>query len=392
LRITAAELLWHKFLTKRDRPDKMDSAKMKRPSKIFNPMFKTQTLKAAELENKAADYRRLKSTPVNSPELISDSEGEEADTPGIYGEGKEEAGAEPKQFNQVMLQAQNRMILIAVLSDQKEEICDEVLAQLQTSRESRKPKLEKNQLFTVMSALGAFARNENSNDLDDELAQLSSDCSYDHLLRDDVEQSCFYIPSAVTAANKRHGTPPHCVFAIDDIVHRGVHCILSVLSPDSVKSSSEKPTPTKSPSQMSLIGTPQTTPTSSVDAKEINKHLRLALDENLQLLRDMNDILRHYVSEFKGQPSIKKRVTFQTTDSDECVDGPVAVGNSDLVAWLEEIQLDQPSIQRFVAEKLTLRDVQDHMTRADVIDLKLKIGPRCRVWAAITEYRSSNSS
>ena len=88
------------------------------------------------------------------------------------------------------------------------------------------------------------------------------------------------------------------------------------------------------------------------------------------------------------------------------MDGPVAMGNSDLVAWLEEIQLDQPSIRRvcngadplssrlthfqvgrpfkcpefyrlfpfvqFVAEKLTLRDVQDHMTRDDVIDLKLK--------------------
>ena len=53
-------------------------------------------------------------------------------------------------------------------------------------------------------------------------------------------------------------------------------------STDSVKSSTEKPTPTKSPSQTSLVGTPQTTPTSSVDAKEINKHLRLALDENLQ--------------------------------------------------------------------------------------------------------------
>ena len=30
------------------------------------------------------------------------------------------------------------------------------------------------------------------------------------------------------------------------------------------------------------------------------------------------------------------------------------------------------SFVQFVAEKLTLRDVQDHMTRDDVIDLKLK--------------------
>lgn len=37
-------------------------------------------------------------------------------------EEEEEAGGQQKQFNQVMLQAQNRMILIAVLSDQKDKV------------------------------------------------------------------------------------------------------------------------------------------------------------------------------------------------------------------------------------------------------------------------------
>ena len=57
---------------------------------------------------------------------------DEPDTPGldyVMGEGGEEGerggegegGTHPKQFNQVMLQAQNRMVLIAVLSDQKEK-------------------------------------------------------------------------------------------------------------------------------------------------------------------------------------------------------------------------------------------------------------------------------
>ena len=81
------------------------------------------------------------------------------------------------------------------------------------------------------------------------------------------------------------------------------------------------------------------------------------------------------------------------------MDGSVAMGDSELIAWLEEIELDQTSIQRvcnqashfnigrpikcpklhrlfpcsqFIAEKLTLRDVQDNMTRDDIVDLKLK--------------------
>lgn len=53
-----------------------------------------------------------------------------------------------------------------------------------------------------------------------------------------------------------------------------------------VKKTEEKrqapPTPTKTPSQTSLVGTPNATPTSSVDSKEIGKQLRSALDDNLQ--------------------------------------------------------------------------------------------------------------
>ncbi|CAI8012068.1 Mitogen-activated protein kinase kinase kinase 5 [Geodia barretti] len=291
-----------------------------------------------------------------------------------------------------MLQAQNRMVLIAVLSDQKEKICEEVLTKL---KESRPPRVDKGQLLVVISALALFARSDSDTGLEDILGQLKRDCFHDHHLRDDVELSCkTLIPAAVTMANKRHGTAPHAMFAIDEIVLCGVRSILVIVSPESVQSILEKipPTPTKSPSHTSLtVTTPVTTPTSSVDARDVQRQLRTALEENLQLLKDMNDVMRTYVLEVKGQmprPAARKKVTFQT-DSVEDVDSGVATGDSNLVAWLEDIQLDHASIQRFVAEQLTLSDVRDHMTREDVVDLKLKIGPRCRVWAAISEYRSS---
>ena len=67
-----------------------------------------------------------------------------------------------------------------------------------------------------------------------------------------------------------------------------------------------------------------------------------------RLLKDMNDVMRSYLLECKGQmprPSAKKKVTFQTDSSDN-VDSGVAMGDSELVSWLESIQLDQASIQR----------------------------------------------
>lgn len=60
--------------------------------------------------------------------------------------------------------------------------------------------------------------------------------------------------------------------------------------------------------------------------------------------------MRVYVSEVKGQlprGAVKKRVTFQTeTSSAEGVDSGVAMGDSDLVSWLEGLELDQVSIQK----------------------------------------------
>jgi len=35
----------------------------------------------------------------------------------------------------------------------------------------------------------------------------------------------------VTAANKRHGTQPHCIFAIDNIVRRAANTVLTIVSP-----------------------------------------------------------------------------------------------------------------------------------------------------------------
>lgn len=35
----------------------------------------------------------------------------------------------------------------------------------------------------------------------------------------------------VTAASKRHETPPHCIFAIDSLVRRAVQSVLAIVSP-----------------------------------------------------------------------------------------------------------------------------------------------------------------
>lgn len=50
-------------------------------------------------------------------------------------------------------------------------------------------------------------------------------------LRNDIVSAITYFPSAVTEAHKRQDTPPHCIFAIDNLIRKAVNEIMRILSP-----------------------------------------------------------------------------------------------------------------------------------------------------------------
>ena len=56
-------------------------------------------------------------------------------------------------------------------------------------------------------------------------------CKGDGRLRSEVELAIYHFPGVVTAAHKRRDTPPHCIFAVDNLVRTAVNEALSVLSP-----------------------------------------------------------------------------------------------------------------------------------------------------------------
>ena len=69
-------------------------------------------------------------------------------------------------------------------------------------------------------------------------ANLKELCS-NQQLRAQVELAIFHFPNMVTAAHKRRGTPPHCIFAIDNLVRKAVNGLLSVVSPGELESFSQ---------------------------------------------------------------------------------------------------------------------------------------------------------
>ena len=62
---------------------------------------------------------------------------------------------------------------------------------------------------------------------------LSQDCKNPQL-SNEVEQVIFHVPNVIAAASKRRDTPPHCIFAIDNLVRRAVNGLLTILIPGKV--------------------------------------------------------------------------------------------------------------------------------------------------------------
>lgn len=92
LRVTATELLWHEFLAKRVRPDRLESVPARITSAI--PGVASKSLTISRVEKATADYRRLKSTPVHSPETVNTFDISENGERAINADEPETLGAE----------------------------------------------------------------------------------------------------------------------------------------------------------------------------------------------------------------------------------------------------------------------------------------------------------
>ena len=62
-------------------------------------------------------------------------------------------------------------------------------------------------------------------------ADLCKKCKTDSNLRSQVEYAIYHFPGVVTAAHKRHDTPPHLIFAVENLVRMAVNEVLRILSP-----------------------------------------------------------------------------------------------------------------------------------------------------------------
>ncbi|XP_065906670.1 mitogen-activated protein kinase kinase kinase 15-like isoform X2 [Dysidea avara] len=309
-------------------------------------------------------------------------------------------------FNQLMNYTQNQIVLNNVLSKEKFKIIDDLLNRLEEYGQfSHDRDILKDHLTTVTEAMITFVKKENIQEMVTDLNDINMACMEDKQLRRTIEEALFIFPGVVTEAHKRHQTPPHCIFAVDRLVHRAVSEVLSIVSPDTATDIGGQSTFT----DLSGWDLVQDEQINDKGYHELKKQLKSAHDETLSLMtellqvrQELNDRMRSDIHEQRIKlKSIKNTkpppaVRFNLED-DEAQDddegGHLHNGVDDeLLQWLRLCDAAQDSItHKLISEQVTLSDLLEHFTKDDLNGLGIKFGPRSRIWSAITKHRESTT-
>lgn len=112
-------------------------------------------------------------------------------------------------------------------------------------------------------------------------------------------------------------------------------------------------------------------------AEHTEEFMRSFINKQTDMYHELNSGLRN---------SNGKRPFRQTTAEEEDV---TKYGDQELVAWLRYNSFCDDVIRKIIREEFTLEVFHRSVTKEDLRDIGLKIGPRCRLWECITRLQQS---
>ncbi|KAL5457257.1 hypothetical protein EMCRGX_G034504 [Ephydatia muelleri] len=405
-RATADELLDHPFLRKPNQstfPTQQQSE-----VNADQQMFSTIPLpQASHLKAQYEEYKnKLQAPIVPYDRSISDASS---------GDGHTRTEDESQGFEQVKMHAQNQTTLIKVLTECKDQFCTELLQKLKEGGgggggDTKKIKITEDQLLSFIDGVASYIRHEDEEELRTSLDSLAHSCKDDQPLKTELEQIVYVFPSLITAAHKQYGIAPHRMFAIENEVRRALALTLAILSPVTTQRKGDPANSTDSNSVARKLSRAKATTstlsaTSPGDDKErislrkqlkdfAEEHTRL-MTELVKLREDVNEQLRHSVKEqqLKSQNSkvckqcghtllsavdVKAHTTIQ----------PAPPADERLLSWLDSLDIDQATVEKFVAEGFSMDDVYHYLTREDLVDMQIRVGLRSRIWGKLLTLRA----
>ncbi|KAL5266115.1 hypothetical protein ACHWQZ_G006686 [Mnemiopsis leidyi] len=200
-------------------------------------------------------------------------------------------------------------------------------------------------------------------------------------------------PDAVQGIIKDHSDEPHWMLVIQPMVKKAVWSVREALQPGETKLSRLTSMDTETPSDSAL----RQSPSCASEENHLNfRRLTEMQDEFFRRLGEQQEeLFRNF---FRSQTEIYNVLSTELRNGNG--KRPFPSGSSmeddidkyhdqDLVAWLKFNQFPDETVRKIIHEDFTLADFQKSVTKEDLRDIGLKIGPRCRLWECITKLQQS---
>ncbi|XP_076165507.1 apoptotic signal-regulating kinase 1 isoform X4 [Ptiloglossa arizonensis] len=381
----------------------------------------TPSIETSETDTAGASMtRRSSSGGLLSPEVE------------LGGQPGQKTGEEQEGFYLLKKDSQRRMTLTRVLTQDEAKICEVWMRGIHQAE--GQTVLQTSQLVLLMRALRDYIAEQNHEVIVIAIRTLKEELDFDSTAINHLNLAIYLFQTAVNEVLRMHSIKPHWMFALDNLVRNAVQAAITVLSPElganllgqeRVQPGGQGPEE-GSTSGVSTVNSVKSQKTGdSIDNKYWKEYRDQMGDlkvENMRLLQELIEsqksyqiLLQQALDEQRAQvntltrlcESINRRTMrqesgYNSSQSGNTVNQPVSVivseAQSDAVSytdqafveWLQNLQIDDASIERFMYEQYTLEDILCHVTRDDIRRLNLRGGVELRIWQAILKHRQSS--
>ncbi|XP_033739791.1 mitogen-activated protein kinase kinase kinase 5-like [Pecten maximus] len=305
--------------------------------------------------------------------------------------------------------SERRITLVHILDLDTDKICKTWLDLLHKDATISNPKITVEHLRPLLCGLRTYIQDQNAGVISETLEKLKILVDFDVTAIMEIKLALYVFHEAVGKCLKCHNIQPHWMFALDNLLRSAVQRAITILSPELGASLSVG----SKEDEVDTSGVPSTNSNKSAlayrpspETAELRTQLDNIEEDNLRLLHELIDVNRSYGNLLRKSIEDKKlhiehvkvsgnlshpNVTMPTTQGKRVPEIHEPPDES-LVTWLKEQKLDEESIQKVSAEQYTLEDILEIVNYEDLRQLNLRGGMVCRLWKAITKWRSKQKS
>ncbi|XP_035233225.1 mitogen-activated protein kinase kinase kinase 15-like isoform X1 [Stegodyphus dumicola] len=320
---------------------------------------------------------------------------------------------EQEQGNFYLLKkdSQRRAIIVKILSENAEQICEIWMEDL--VQKTPGLVLTMQHLRDLLEGLREYIPEQNKQPVQLAISHLKEEVEFDGIAVHQMHMALYIFQDAVKAILRQQNIMPHAVFALDNLVRSSVQAAVSILSPE-LGDNLEGKNYENEPEEVSTLGISTAASMkssaqlySNAELMELQQKYELLIKENLQLMKELvstNELYQNLLKKMLEEKSsliqlLKNRIYENSSSPGSSLEGmnsaiSEAVKDSsfqELHEWLKNIGADNDTISKFAIQKFSKDDVLSFMTKEDLQTLGLSGGMRLKVWRALVNHRQKSN-